>query len=89
MADMVCVRTFVGMDNDVNNMGFSHDSKYLAYIDTRVGVAIVDVHTGALSEKQPVTCFQLACDAQLAGADLCTCLLQRVILPLRAAGLPG
>ncbi len=58
-ADMVCVRTFVGMDNDVNNMCFSHNSKYLAYVDIRLGIGIVDVHTG-----EPACCADvcgLAC----------------------------
>lgn len=45
---MVCIRTFVGMDNEVNNMCFSHNSKYLAYVDNRLGVAIVDVDTGEI-----------------------------------------
>lgn len=52
--DMVCVRTFVGMDNDVNNMCFSHNSKYLAYVDIRLGIGIVDVHTGEPACRMPV-----------------------------------
>lgn len=46
LTDLVCVRTFVGMDNEINNLSFTPDGRYLTYIDSRLGLCIVDVETG-------------------------------------------
>lgn len=50
--DMVCVRTFTGTDDDVSQMSFSSDSRYLAYAD-HLGIAIMDLESGHTVRSVP------------------------------------
>ena len=63
VTDMVCVRTLVGMDNEVTNVSFSPNSKYLAYLDHKLGVCIADVDSGAAISWWARTCWQLPAPA--------------------------
>lgn len=45
--DMVCVRTFASMDNEINNLSFTPDGRYLTYFDKLAGLCTLEVESGA------------------------------------------
>lgn len=49
--DMVCVRTFASMDNEVNNLSFTPDGRHISYFDKLAGLSILDVETGAVPPR--------------------------------------
>ena len=59
--DMVCVRTFVSMDNEVNNLSFTPDGRHISYFDKLAGLSILDVETGGVPPRSAALCTPEAC----------------------------
>lgn len=51
LSDLTCIRTLAGMDNEINNLSFTSDGRFLTYLDSRLGLCIVDVETGNLVQR--------------------------------------